>query len=410
MARRAGCPLRPPANCRPRPSERPFDGAIWHPGELTALAPTCLDGSLACEVTAEGPAMFRCVMSLHGIRTRGVWQKDLVPVLARAGFIPYALDYGTFSTFSFASGRARENKLKWLIEEYGHVTADAESRRPSIIAHSFGTYLVKGAIDHGLRFDKVIFAGSIVASDFGWPRVLESGQVNLVRNDFGALDPWPRMSRWLVHDSGNSGTSGFTTNHPRLFGKSFPAYRHSDYFHRTHFEREWIPTLMRVVVAQDERWELTNLLDVTCQVVATRLNIGQQLVRSNIFVPDEARRLRIPDGLTHNMWNAAEQTVTIMPGTGCCGVAFERREQTVAVMRADWGKHTLPGTELAKVDPRLKWIVSTPIPDPDIAGAVLGVFNVDGLVQSKTQDDLEPILDDLLVAAQLLAVSFNRLK
>lgn len=36
----------------------------------------------------------RVVVSLHGIRTRGVWQKELVPALAIAGFIPYVLDYG----------------------------------------------------------------------------------------------------------------------------------------------------------------------------------------------------------------------------------------------------------------------------------------------------------------------------
>ena len=129
--------------------------------------------------------MFRCVMSLHGIRTRGVWQKDLVPVLARHGFIPYALDYGSFSVFKFASRRTRARKLEWFRDEYERVAAEAGVHRPSIVAHSFGTYLVAGLLVKypEVVFDKVIFAGSIVDRDFDWPARIEAGQVNLVRND-----------------------------------------------------------------------------------------------------------------------------------------------------------------------------------------------------------------------------------
>lgn len=36
---------------------------------------------------SEGDAM-SVVISLHGIRTRGVWQNDLVPELALAGLVP----------------------------------------------------------------------------------------------------------------------------------------------------------------------------------------------------------------------------------------------------------------------------------------------------------------------------------
>ncbi len=355
--------------------------------------------------------MFRCVMSLHGIRTRGVWQKDLVPILARAGFIPYALDYGSFSIFKFASGRARARKLGWLRDEYERVTAEAGVQRPSIVAHSFGTYLVAGLLTKypEFRFDKVIFAGSIVDRAFDWPGLLNAGHVNLVRNDYGALDPWPRMARWLVRDSGASGTEGFTAVHPALLAQEFRHHGHSDYFHRAHFTQYWIPTLMRVVVSSGERRRLTDTLDVTCQTVADRLALDHGLVRANIFVPNETGQLRIPDGLVHNMDDRVERTVAIAPGTGCTGIAFHERAQTIAIMQTNWGAHTLPGTELAKIDSRLRWIVSTPIPDPDVAGGVLGVFNVDGLVETKQRGDLSPLLPDLLVVAQALAVTFKEL-
>jgi len=355
--------------------------------------------------------MFRCVMSLHGIRTRGVWQKDLVPVLARYGFIPYALDYGSFSIFKFASRRARDHRLDWLRKEYERVTAEARVQRPSVIAHSFGTYLVAALLTKypAVRFDKVIFAGSIVGRNFDWPSILGTGQVNIVRNDFGALDRWPRMARYVVRDSGASGTEGFLKTHPALISQRFPQHGHSDYFHRTHFTQYWIPALMRVAVSKDDSRRLTDLLDVTCQTVATRLALDPSLVRANIFVPDENQQLHIPEGLIFNMTDPRERTVVIAPGTGCAGTAFNARAQTIAIMQQNWGAHTLPGSELGKVDKRLKWIVATPIPDPDVAGGVLGVFVVDGLVHPKGRDDLEPLLPDLLVVAQSLGLSFKQL-
>jgi pimeloyl-ACP methyl ester carboxylesterase len=355
--------------------------------------------------------MFRCVVSLHGIRTRGVWQKDLVPVLARQGFIPYALDYGAFSILDFASRGTRARKLEWLRDEYQRVTAEAEVQRPSIVAHSFGTYLVVELLEKypELRFDKIVFAGSIVKRDFDWPAVLNSGLVNLVRNDYGYLDRWPKLARYLVRNSGPSGSLGFTSEHPGLIQKAFPKHGHSDYFHRKHFTEYWIPTLMRVAVSDEERRKLTDTLDVACQTVAHRLGLQPQLVRANIFVPDEAGTLRIPEGMTHNMPDPGERTVVITPGTGCTGIAFKERTPTIAIMQQNWGQHTLPGTELAKIDRRLKWIVSTPIPDPDIAGAVLGVFNIDCLDVQRERDELGGLIPDLLVLSEILAVTFRGL-
>jgi pimeloyl-ACP methyl ester carboxylesterase len=355
--------------------------------------------------------MFRCVLSLNGIRTRGVWQKDLVPVLARHGFIPYALDYGSFSIFKFASRRARDRKLEWLRSEYERVTTDCGVQRPSVVAHSFGTYLVAGLLAKypNLLFDKVIFAGSIVDRRYDWASKLGAGQVNFVRNDYGSLDRWPKLARYLVRDSGASGTDGFTGEHPALLQQRFPKHRHSDYFHRRHFTDYWIPTLTRVDVAESERRRLTDVLDVACQTVAARLAVDGRLVRANIFVPDEEHQLRIPKGLTHNMTDPIERTVMIAPGTGCAGVAYSTRTSTIAIMQRDWGAHTLPGTELAKVDKRLKWIIATPIPDPDAAGGILGVFGVDGLETAKTRDELAPLLGDLLVVAGGLGLVFKEL-
>ena len=43
-----------------------------------------------------------------------------------------------------------------------------------------------------VKFDKVIFAASIVRPDFDWGRLLAEGRVNFVENDYGGRDFWPR--------------------------------------------------------------------------------------------------------------------------------------------------------------------------------------------------------------------------
>jgi hypothetical protein len=63
---------------------------------------------------------------------------------------------------------------------------------PRIIAHSFGTYLVARALELNpeLKFDRVIFCGSIVRRDYPWSRIIAAGQVGRVLNDYGDRDMW----------------------------------------------------------------------------------------------------------------------------------------------------------------------------------------------------------------------------
>ncbi len=124
---------------------------------------------------------------------------------------------------------------------------------------------------------------------------------------------------------------------------------------------------------------------------------------------ESSGRLVIPDGLHHNMDKLDEITISIGQGTGCTGTAYAERKQTFAVMRKNWGPHTLPQGVLAHVDPRLKWIISTPIPDPDVPGAVIGVFNVDGLDVAKERHELEVLVDDLVAVAQTVSAVFKSL-
>ena len=133
------------------------------------------------------------VITLHGIRTAARWQKTLAEQLSKAGFIPVSFDYGWFSVLPFLFQRQRDKKIREFVDWYQSVRERYPSVVPSVIAHSLGTYIAARAISESsgvVKFEKIIFCGSIVPVAFPWSKVHEAGLVTEVLNDCGYLDAW----------------------------------------------------------------------------------------------------------------------------------------------------------------------------------------------------------------------------
>jgi hypothetical protein len=195
-------------------------------------------------VARPGNRAEKWVLSLHGIRSRGAWQKELTSQLNRVGFNCLPLDYGNFLALELLIPFLRARKIKWFLQEYTRHVQGADPR-PSIVAHSFGTYIVAGALRRypELKFDRVIFAGSIVASSFDWANYIPQ-QVRAVLNDSGGRDFWVWLAPWLISDAGRSGRCGFSEgangavlNHVR------PMFGHSEHFYDLNYIRSWVPFL-----------------------------------------------------------------------------------------------------------------------------------------------------------------------
>lgn len=184
------------------------------------------------------------VISLHGIRTRGRWQKDVASDLSAEGMIVESLDYGFFWALQLLWPPSRRKKIDWFRDEYERVCVKFNVDRPSIIAHSFGTYLVAGGIEiYDLRFDRVILCGSIVRQDYPWDAKLRDDRAQAVLNDYGHTDLWARVVAYAVHDGGQSGLRGFGNGASQIVQRGHPKWRHSDYFHAKNYKDIWIPFL-----------------------------------------------------------------------------------------------------------------------------------------------------------------------
>jgi pimeloyl-ACP methyl ester carboxylesterase len=114
-----------------------------------------------------------------------------------------------------------------------------------VIAHSFGTYIVAGALEKyaEVKLDSFVLCGSIVRRDFPWSHLIP-GQVKRVLNDCGGLDIWAKLVAWFIPDAGPSGASGFGDEAGgQVQQRLRPRFRHSDYFYRLNYQQTWIPFL-----------------------------------------------------------------------------------------------------------------------------------------------------------------------
>jgi serine/threonine-protein kinase len=195
----------------------------------------------------------QAVVTLHGIRTHAAWQRAFAEVASRAGW-HCCLDrwnFGYFSAVRFMVPWSRVAKIGWFRQTYHDEFGDQAAspltvERPSIVAHSYGTYILGKALLRYpyLRFNKVLICGSILPCSFPWHTLLDRGQVQAVRNEYGARDFWTGLARAVVPGTGPSGLRGFDCSHERFEQEMFD-FSHSEYFERGHMEQKWVPFLKR---------------------------------------------------------------------------------------------------------------------------------------------------------------------
>ena len=186
----------------------------------------------------------KLVLSLHGIRTRGEWQNDVSFELQNNRIRNKSLDYGYFWALQLLTPWCRRAKIEWFKKEYEKIIQET-GIKPSLIAHSFGTYIVANAIRKypEIRFERIIFCGSIVRRDFDWAAVVKIGQVEAVLNQCGGEDFWVKVADWFVGGAGRSGVEGFSTNCSQVIQQIRTAFSHSNYFYRLNYVENWIPFL-----------------------------------------------------------------------------------------------------------------------------------------------------------------------
>jgi hypothetical protein len=193
------------------------------------------------------------VLSIHGIRTRGEWQKIFASVVGGSRTKNDSFDFGRYGLLRFLTppfnDRLVDNFYEWistvLASNRDIIDLERYDKKPSIIAHSLGSWVLGYAMlkHEDLCFDKIILAGSILPQHFDWELLFSRNQVSRVRNECGKLDPWPGLAKRLVKGAGTGGVEGFDCFAPALENIYFQRFAHSDALLRRHIETHWMPFL-----------------------------------------------------------------------------------------------------------------------------------------------------------------------
>ena len=191
-------------------------------------------------------------MSVHGIRTHAEWQNTLAEILNAEGILFKNRRFGYYPITSFVRPARNQAEVDeffgWygdVVERHPNVDLDDPTKRPSVIAHSFGTFIIGYAMlkYREIRFDKVILCGSILPRDFDWHELFVREQVGRVRNECGGQDAWVMLAPLLVRGTGRSGRKGFLSLGTRCSNEPHKYHKHSDFFQAPHISGTWLPFL-----------------------------------------------------------------------------------------------------------------------------------------------------------------------
>jgi pimeloyl-ACP methyl ester carboxylesterase len=192
------------------------------------------------------------VVLLHGIRTHAPWQDVVAHELAQhPNFIVYPIgfEFLPLPVFWFPWYWRHEPEAHVLEQIRGVISLHKEADI-SVIAHSFGTYIISRLLEKhpDIVLYRLLLCGSIVKAKFKWHRI-PNFPIKGVVNDVGTRDNLPvtaKMTSWGYGSSGTFGFKGFKVK------DRFHDLDHSDFFTEEHIKKFWIPYFVDGITVPSE--------------------------------------------------------------------------------------------------------------------------------------------------------------
>lgn len=190
------------------------------------------------------------LVTIHGIKSEGSWNHDLIPIASSQGWIVAPFYYG----YTDPDILIKSDKRKEVIDKFRDWILDIKrtyNGEISVIAHSFGTYILTSYINGFEKppviFNSIILTGSIIRTDFDWD-ICRGYKVSRVRNEIAPNDQWVKWmpeAKWLPLDPlfGHSGTKGFTQESEILTQPVNTIFDHNNVIKKDIIIQQWMPFL-----------------------------------------------------------------------------------------------------------------------------------------------------------------------
>ena len=162
------------------------------------------------------PNVAHVVFIMHGIRDKGFWTQKIARRIKKLGeekgqkFASWTESYGYFAMVPFIFRTVRQRKVEWMMDRYAEARARYPNAKFHYVGHSNGTYLAARALLKypAARFERVVFAGSVVRRDYKWLGLIEVRNYVATRDWVVALFP-KGLQLWRRFDLGSAGHDGF---------------------------------------------------------------------------------------------------------------------------------------------------------------------------------------------------------
>jgi ribosomal protein S18 acetylase RimI-like enzyme len=191
------------------------------------------------------------IITVHGIRRHNRWDESFAELeeLKANKVEVLVFDYGFFGFFRFIRKSKREEIITKFCEFYSN-NFDGNGEPPSVVAHSFGTFIILKSMEKydTIKFDKIIFCGSILNSKTDFRTFFERNQINYLFNDHGSLEWFLKFTRRLIgKECGNAGKVGFKdvpAKYKNQIKNQSNVKNHSEYFLELHMKQHWLTVFL----------------------------------------------------------------------------------------------------------------------------------------------------------------------
>lgn len=199
----------------------------------------------------------KILVLIHGIRTDGAWQRQVQQELHGIPNLQvHDLGYDVVTGIQLASP-FRSGPVNKIVRDIRRLKVEEPLAQVSVIAHSFGTYIVSRILeDHpDIKFEKIVLSGCLIKRSYPWDRNAQGMRKSEIINDVGVRDIWPLIASCTTWGYGSTGRVGFksATVTDRYFD-----YSHSEFFENDglHIKKYWRPLFESDNIVQSE-WEIS---------------------------------------------------------------------------------------------------------------------------------------------------------
>lgn len=190
----------------------------------------------------------RALITVHGIKSHGDWNAEVAHIASSSGWIVAPYVYGSVG----ATVLLRSSKQSRIIDGFRSHLEDIRSRYQcdiSVIAHSFGTYVVAKYLQGFDRcptpIDTLILTGAILNQNLDLSQWF--GNVGKVINEVAPNDKLGKYAKWLTFGRnpliGRCGELGFSRSCNLLQQRRCDVFNHNNVIRRDIVSRQWMPWL-----------------------------------------------------------------------------------------------------------------------------------------------------------------------